>query len=169
MAELTWFDELGPVDDAVIHGIERALGVIFPDDYRAFSRRHQGGYPMQTDFRLSDPRKSVVAVGRFLSMVPESGPSFIVEAQRLHSDQLPEGVILVAEGPGGDYVALDYRSTHGAEVVYWHHERAGEPDEFTPVSKTFASFLDLLYEPDVEAESELDDSTAPVLPRPGPR
>ena len=151
---LTWFEPPQPVDEAEVAAVERALGVVFPADYRSFLRRFQGGYPEQTDFPLNDPRKSIAAVGVFLSVRPERDTDYLLTARDMLQDRLPARVIPIAMGPEGDYVCLDYRAAAPA-VVYWHHERSGS-DELTPIANSFGEFISLLYEPDIEAESALD-------------
>jgi hypothetical protein len=151
---LTWLEPLTPVGDEEIATVEMALGVRFPDDYRAFLRNFQGGTPAQTDFALNDPRKSTAAVGVFLSVEPERDYDYILSAARELSDQFPKGIVPIASGPGGDAVVLDFRGAKPV-VLYWHHERTGR-EEFTFLADTFNEFLELLYEPEVESESQLD-------------
>ncbi|OJH33946.1 SMI1/KNR4 family protein [Cystobacter ferrugineus] len=153
--ELVWLEPASPVGDEEIAKVEKELEVIFPDDYRAFLRKSQGGMPAQTDFKLRDPRKTTAAVGMFLSTAPGRDSDYIVSAAKILSDRLPPAVVPVAIGPGGDYVVLDLREAR-PRVLYWHHERAGEPAEFTFVSDSFAGFIGQLYEPDAETEAELD-------------
>ena len=46
-------DSAAAVSDADLAAVERRLGVHFPDDYRAFLLRHNGGVPRQGRFRMS--------------------------------------------------------------------------------------------------------------------
>src|SRR5690606_41863379 len=90
---LTWFEPPQPVDEAEVAAVERALGVVFPADYRSFLRRFQGGYPEQTDFPLNDPRKSIAAVGVFLSVRPEGRTAYLLTARdMLHGRRTPRAV-----------------------------------------------------------------------------
>ena len=46
-------DSAAAVSDADLAAVERRLGVNFPDDYRAFLLRHNGGVPRPGRFRIS--------------------------------------------------------------------------------------------------------------------
>ncbi len=153
LRELDWHNEPEPVEESAIDQLETLLGVTFPADYREFTSRYSGGRPKQTDFEIADPRKSTVAIGAFLKPVPDPDADYSVMQVRDWLEDLPREVVPIVEGAGGDYVCLDYRSAGGPEIVYWHHERAGV-DEFTRVAATFSEFLNLLHEPDIEAETE---------------
>jgi hypothetical protein len=153
--EMTWLEPLKPVDDEAISGLESRIGVSFPADYRAFLRKYQGGVPAQTDFPLNDPQQDTALVASFLAVAPARGSRNIVGAMELLHDQLPERMIPIGMDGGGDFVLMDFRGQR-PEIVYWHHERSGRPDQFTFVASTFTEFLNLLYEPDVEEESRRD-------------
>lgn len=156
LVQLTWFEMPVPEDISVINAIENQLGVSFPEDYREFLLKFQGGYPIQTDFYLNDPHKSMVAVGVFLSTKQERAADYLLYTKSLLSDRLPMLVIPIAIDPGGDYICLDFRRGVKPVVLYWHHERCGYPDEFTFIANIFNEFLSLLYKPDIEEEVLLD-------------
>src|SRR5258708_28345592 len=65
-------DSAAAVSDADLAAVERRLGVDFPDDYRAFLLRHNGGVPRPDRFRISreavDPRMEWGRVTRFYSI-----------------------------------------------------------------------------------------------------
>jgi len=152
--ELTWFRLPEAADEAAIVKVEQALGIAFPADYRVFAQRFQGGSPRESDFALSDPRKTSGGVGTFLTMSLE-GIDSVVGACAALSDRLPRRVIPVGEGGGGDYVCLDFRGAGPVPVVYWHHDR-NDADELTEMAPTFTDFVAKLYLPDVGAEELLD-------------
>lgn len=155
MRALTWSEPRPPVDPRTERAVESALGVVFPDDYRAFILAHGGGAPNETGFSLDDPRKREVGIGAFLEPDPGSGAASLLEARRL-ARRLPREVVPFAVSAGGDYVCLDYRRGPRPTVVYWHHEREGQPDEFTHVANRFAEFLDLLHAPEPDDEGARD-------------
>ena len=147
--ELRWFEPVRGATDEEIRAVEMSIGVGFPDDYRQFLSIADGGMPVESDFDLADVGKQVVAVGTFLGVGTGDGIYHLPAAVRVLSGRMPRGVVPIAMGPGGDFVALDYRVGGATTVVYWHHEREGSPNELSPVAPTFAAFLDLLYEPEL--------------------
>lgn len=153
MRELTWFTHEQPPDDSAVKAVEKRLAVQLPPDFRAFAKLHAGSCPNETDFRLDDPRKQISGVGSFLKFTTDMTCGTVLAA--CASEGLSPMVVPIAETGGGDLVCLDYRPGGMAGVVYWHHERQGV-DEYTRLADTFTSFLDMLYEPNIEDESKLD-------------
>jgi cell wall assembly regulator SMI1 len=147
--ELHWFEPVSGAVESDVRALESSLGVGFPDDYREFLLAADGGIPVESDFRLEDMEKHDVAVGTFLGVSTGEGVYHLAEAAKMLSNRIPRGVVPIAIGPGGDFVALDYRTGGAPGVVYWHHEREGSPNDITPVAATFTAFIDLLFEPDL--------------------
>lgn len=136
--------------------MEAALGVRFPEDYRAFLKAYQGGVPVESAFKLDDARMRQSGVGVFLGVDESRDDDFIPSATAQLSEQIPPLVIPIADTGGGDSVMLDLRGP-SAKVLYWHHGRNG-PNEYTFLADSFTQFIDLLFEPDVEEELKLDRS-----------
>ncbi len=145
MRELTWIQRGSPVSHGAIAHLERTLAVSLPVDFREFLAAHQGGAPNETDFALADPDKRGVGIGTFLRVEGDDVDAIAGAKRILTRQDLPEPLIPIAIGPGGDFVCLDC-STQPARVVYWHHARVG-PESVTPVANGFGDFLDLLRVP----------------------
>jgi cell wall assembly regulator SMI1 len=152
MRALTWLDPRPPTDPRSMRAVESALGVVLPDDYRAFILAHGGGAPSETAFALDDARKGGAGLGEFLRADEQGGAASLLEARRL-LPRLPGEIVPIAAGAGGDYVCLDYRRGPRPTVVYWHHERAGARDEYTHVANRFSEFLELLHPADPDDEA----------------
>ena len=142
--EIEWFIEPAPVAESVIIALEAWLRRGLPGDYREFLRRHGGGVPMFADFELEDRgRRLQACVAVFLSADPASDYS-ISGTLDLLAGRLPRGLLPIAKDAGDDYVCLDWRGPTNRFVVYWHHARAGFPDQVSWVCRSFRGFLDLL-------------------------
>jgi hypothetical protein len=157
LRQLAWFEPVRGATEEEIRAAESNVGVRFPDDYREFLADADGGMPVESDFALNDPERRDAAVGTFLAVSggDVSGGDDIYrlpDAAKILSGRLPRGVVPIAIGPGGDFVALDYRAGAEPTIVYWHHEREGSSDDITPVAATFSAFLEMLFAPDLENE-----------------
>ncbi|MDV6034171.1 MAG: SMI1/KNR4 family protein [Phycisphaera sp. RhM] len=146
LRELAWFDPPTNVDESDIRDIESQLGIRFPEDYRHFLATSGGGSPIESDFLIAETRGPFNAsVGVFFDVISdEYGISSTLES--LQSRKI-EGLVPIAESGGGDFVCFDYRQGTPPSLVYWHHGRRGLNDEVVFISRTFAAFLELLYEP----------------------
>ena len=148
--KLEWEAVNPPLPEALLRAAETILGVTFPPDYRSLVRVYHGGSPEPSSFDVSFPTNPYRScVGILLTpdpRLPESIFSYI--ANLSEDDQLPEGLVPIADDGGGDLVCLDYRGlkrSSGVEpsVVYWAHELTG-PEAICPLAKSFGTFLRLL-------------------------
>jgi|SRR3990170_2098806 len=150
--DIAWEDCRGELGDPEVRKVEQALGVSFPEDYRACVKKCHGGRPRDNNFSFVDP-----ALGRMESSLAillsfsDDDVENIVETHRRLLPFLPHGVIPFADDGGGDFVCFQYAGQSQPSVVYWHH---GERS-VVPLSESFSGFLGMLY-----AES------AEFLPRP---
>ena len=145
--DLTWFSDPNPAGEEDIRHAEHVLGQHFPSDFREFVKRFGGGFPDQTDFEFEDDEKGTfyAAVGQFLAIGQRDEAHILGWMAR--TEFLPDGLVPIALGGGGDYVCLDYRNAAIPSVVFWHHGRRGLPDEVSFVSETFSDFISLLRVP----------------------
>jgi cell wall assembly regulator SMI1 len=142
--DLNWQKCGPPLSEEAVHTIEERLGVSFPPDYRACVKQCDGGWPKPRYFDYPDPSLGPVesCIGRFLSL-DENREGNILAVVGWLSEQLPPGVVPIANDPGGDYVCFDYRSGATPTVVYWMHEESGD-EAIVPLAPTFSAFLDRL-------------------------
>ena len=122
--------------------MEQALGVTFPEDYRACVKRCHGGRPRDNNFSFVDPAigRMESCLGVLLSFSDDDAEN-IVETHRRLQPFLPEGVIPIADDGGDDFVCFQHGGQDRPSVVYWHH---GDRS-VVPLSESFSSFLDMLY------------------------
>jgi hypothetical protein len=147
LPEIDWIENSTPASEDQLASAERHFRHKFPADYREFVTRFAGGEPLRTDFCFDDGGKPFYAgVGIFLNFTEDDDYNLISTAAM--TEDFPPDLVPIAEGAGGDYVALDYRTGEVPQVVFWNHERRGQPDEISWVSKTFTEFLELLNEPE---------------------
>lgn len=108
--------------------------------------------PVQSDFVISETRgKFVGSIGTFLSLVPEDEYS-VQRAIDMRREQLPEGLVPIAESGGSDYLCFDFRNVTIPKLCYWHHGRIGLVDEVTVVADSLTEFGSMLTEPGDDEE-----------------
>ena len=147
-------DSVAAVSDADLAAVERRLGVHFPDDYRAFLLRHNGGVPRPGRFRIS--RQAAEAgmewglVTRFYSVA--AGPGRQADDlesmfQTMHEWGLPDRLVPIADVDDsleGGALCISVRGTDRGRV-YYHPELEGYDEERGyAVCKSFGAFLDRL-------------------------
>ena len=140
--DIAWVDCQGEIGDAEVRKVEQALGIAFPDDYRACVKRCHGGRPRDNNFSFTDPTvgRMESCLGILLSF-SEGDPENILETHRRLLPFLPHGIVPIADDGGGDFICFQYSGGDRPSVVYWHH---GE-GSVVPLSKSFSDFLGMLY------------------------
>jgi ankyrin repeat protein len=149
-------DSAEAVSDADLAAVERRLGVHFPDDYRAFLLRHNGGVPRPGRFRIS--REAAEAgmewgqVTRFYSVGTGAGPGR--QARDLENtfrtlqefSGLPDRLVPIADVNDpleGGTLWISVRGTDRGRV-YYHPEFEAFDETVYAVCKSFGAFLDRL-------------------------
>jgi cell wall assembly regulator SMI1 len=128
------------------------FGQHLPPSYRAFLAQHDGGRPVRDRFYYEqDNQRRGTILDNFLGVrpVPSPGTNLLDTAELLWS-RIPEGVLPVADDPGGNLVCIDGRDGGDGPVLLWDHEyeTEGEPDDANLyyVAPDFQTFLDGLFE-----------------------
>ncbi len=140
---------LGDLKDA-----ESELGYIFPEPYKKFLLKYNGGEPRESyiDFNAKKLKISGDAINVFygLGVMPCDDV--------IHKMVLPEGLVFLADTPGGNYFLISLRRDSYGEVFYKDHEFEDSspfdpsnnimPESIVKVSDNFDDFLSYLYEND---------------------
>jgi len=140
--DIAWEDCRGELGDADVRNVEQALGVTFPEDYRACVKKCHGGRPRNNDFSFLDP-----TIGRMESSLAvllsfsDDDVENIVETHRRLLPFLPQRVIPIADDAGGDFVCFQDAGQAQRSVVYWHHRERS----VVALSESFAGVTDMLY------------------------
>lgn len=136
-----WEDAQPEIGEERVAEVETALGVRFPEDYKACVKRFHGGNPRDNAFEFDDPDVGRMGscLGVLLSFSRED-PGNIGERYRRLSPFLPEGVIPFGDDGGGDLMCFQYHGSDPPTVVYWHH---GERS-VVPLAPTFSDFIEML-------------------------
>jgi cell wall assembly regulator SMI1 len=136
MAEIKWRMTEGPLEVSIIESVEERFGVIFPEDYKACVKLHNGGYPHPDSFGGEDGDSMV-----FNNLI--SFTSSYLNMGMFVSEFKENRVLPFAKDPFGNHICFDYRYTdQNPTVVFWDHEE-GE-DFFEPVCESFTTLLEQL-------------------------
>lgn len=141
----------GQAKESDVKALEKEIGGRFPEDYRAFIIRNNGGTPIPNVFGFYDKARSMEdesGVDRFLSI--GINEYFSVERHlTVYSDRIPDDFIPVARDSGGGLVLVKLK---GGGVYFWDHEFEADDGEQAseynvyPVSGSFDDFLSSLHD-----------------------
>lgn len=149
------------VADESLRAVEAKFGRPLPDAYRAFlveigpalfiedGGAFKGSEPSDRSSDDMDEIEMFFGLGRGDNSVPSRADMF--------QDQLPQGVLPIGDGPGGDVIGLNA----SGGVVYWNHE-TGRTFASAPDFETFlrslgsSSVRSSRVDSIIDAESSLD-------------
>lgn len=126
---------------------EDKVGLVFPDDYKKFLIKHNGGTPSLDNFNFYGKEEGST-IKRFFGVTSNSKNSvdWILD---VYEGRLPKDFLPVADDLGGNLILLDC-SFEQKGVFFWDHEEEAEEgeeptmDNMCYLSKNFDSFLSAL-------------------------
>ena len=126
---------------------EGKVGLVFPDDYKNFLTKYNGGTPTLANFNFYGKEEGST-IRRFFGIMIGSKNSidWILD---VYEGRLPKDFLPIADDLGGNLILLDC-SLKQRGVFFWDHEEEAEDgeeptmDNMYYLSKNFDSFLSSL-------------------------
>lgn len=110
-----------PASETAIAAVEAKIGARFPEDYRSFLLRHDGGRTREeTEFDV--PGGGVSPVSDFLSTDPDDD-YYLLAGLEWHDENYPPGIWPIGDVGNGDQVVLAVSGAHAGGVLYFFHDR----------------------------------------------
>jgi hypothetical protein len=148
MSNVVFTGSYKPVDEADLCAFEGWLGSRFPEVYRTFIQRTNGGHPHK--HRLRDP--CACYIEGFYAITKASDEMSLYTQIPIMRPHLPKFLIAVAFTGSGDRIALDLRDDH---LYHWDHEVEYDAEQ------TRLEELTLIADDIEELLSRLDGNDAP--------
>ena len=132
-----------PVTEAGLSHYEAAHGFTFPQEYRAFLLKYNGGETPETDFRLSGVSSDLVSFyelrdgGDGLALYAGSGPE-LYEMEFLVPDFLKDGMFPIAENVFGDHMFLCVDGRERGKIFFRYHDR---PKRYIKLADDLRAFV----------------------------
>lgn len=128
---------------------EAALGLPWPDDYRAYMLAHNGGRVKPDTFDIAwRPDQAAAAAGTWaqvarLFYVHDGRHENLLRMNQVtFKNRLPKGTIAIGRDPGSNLLLLRCDdSTQRGEVLYWLMEMETGGDNVGRVAVSFDEFL----------------------------
>ena len=122
------------ITEEEIKNVELKLKFEFPEDFKEFIKKNNGGYPKRRIFKLNGSEE---VVDHFLSF-KENDIENIIEFNQLEdSEGIRDTVVAIAIDPFGNYIVFNREDN---KIMFYEHE---EDSKFY-LADTFTEFLGLL-------------------------
>ena len=123
------------VTEAALSKYETAHGFSFPQEYRAFLLKYNGGETSETDFRLSGVSSDLV----FFYELRDNGDGLeLHEIEFLVPDFLKDGMFPIAENVFGDHVFICVGGRECGKIFFRYHDR---PKRYIKLADDFRTFI----------------------------
>ncbi|WP_447895920.1 SMI1/KNR4 family protein [Vreelandella sp. GE22] len=138
---------------------ESQLGYILPEAYKSFLLKYNGGFPLESyiDFEAEKLKLPGDEIKKFYGLNVKPANDIIHKLKEI-GNNIPPGLIFIANTHGGNFFLLSLRNDSYGEVFYKDHEFEDKtrfnpnnsilPESIVKVSNAFSYFLDALYEGD---------------------
>lgn len=163
--------EMGPpLTQERITILERELGIVLPDDYKAFLLQFNGGRPDPGDFPIrgleSNPFGRIRLFPRVDGVIESSNLDL---SYNIYAGRIPMNFIPIARTGTGDLICLSLRGRDQGCVYFWDHEEEHIPPSYENmyfVAPTFPDFLSSIHFEQMSAEVAKALKGAIVIKRP---
>ncbi len=142
-------DSLSLVTAAMIRKTEKQLGVVFPDDYRAFLKAINGGIPSPSEFAMAKPgRPGERIVIDFLYGVGYDRERYdlLHEQEQIaeRTDSLPDGFVTIGHDPGAAPYFIGTKGETAGAISFYDPDGFLDPKKESKLYVAARSFSDLL-------------------------
>ncbi|VXB52012.1 Smi1 knr4 family [Bacillus altitudinis] len=146
---------LKKINEAEMAKAEKKLGITLPDTYKKLILEQNGGYTIHNAFPTTHSNswaEDHIQFNHLLGIAEDEG---IMESAYLIKEwELPEGLVLI-NGDGHTWVAMDYRKTKENPPIHYFDVEMGEDFK---LANSFDEFIQGLY----TAEYTVDEEAAKV-------
>jgi hypothetical protein len=128
-----------------IKQFEHEYNVILPKQYVDFLLKYNGGYPQESNFKISDNQGESL-VNKFYGIGDMK--SNLAKVFEVLEGEIPEDFISIANDPGGNEILLGVSGEYQDKIYLWIHDIEPE-DEMGNVfilADSFSEFFNNLYE-----------------------
>jgi hypothetical protein len=128
-----------------IKQFEHEYNVILPKQYVDFLLKYNGGYPQESNFKISDNQGESL-VNKFYGIGDMK--SNLAKVFEVLEGEIPEDFISIANDPGGNEILLGVSGEYQNKIYLWIHDIEPE-DEMGNVfilADSFSEFFNNLYE-----------------------
>ncbi|KWW21751.1 SMI1 / KNR4 family protein [Peribacillus simplex] len=130
-----------------INQFEQEYDVNLPKQYVDFLLKYNGGYPQESNFKISDDEGESL-VNKFYGIGDMK--SNLAKVFEVLEGEIPDEFISIANDPGGNEILLGVSGEYQGKVYFWNHdiEPEEEMDNMFILADSFTEFFNTLYDPE---------------------
>jgi hypothetical protein len=128
-----------------IKQFEHEYNVVLPKQYVYFLLKYNGGYPQESNFKISDNQGESL-VNKFYGIGDMK--SNLAKVFEVLEGEIPKDFISIANDPGGNEILLGISGEYQEKIYFWIHdiEPEDEMGNMFILADSFSEFFNNLYE-----------------------
>jgi hypothetical protein len=128
-----------------IKQFEHECNVMLPKQYVDFLLKYNGGYPQESNFKISDNQGESL-VNKFYGIGDMK--SNLAKVFEVLEGEIPKDFISIANDPGGNEILLGISGEYQEKIYFWIHdiEPEDEMGNMFILADSFSEFFNNLYE-----------------------
>ena len=146
-----------PVSPATLDALERAYEFRFPEQYREFLLKHNGGRLEPSKFNYLEMRGPYTdsLVNWLFSVYDGEANNFewYLRTLKINRVRMPLNLIPIGSDPFGNIICISTSGKDVGAVYFWDHEKEQDPDSHLPptwdnvflIARSFDEFLVSLH------------------------
>lgn len=149
-----------------IKAFENELNINLDEGYKEFVVRY-GGSTIQADNVLfpsleENPVASNnhLRLGLFYGFGVDDADFDVISMTVTYEEQMPDWIIPIADGDGGDQICLGVKGEAAGKVYFWDHELTNGVKDTFLVANSFSDFIQSLF---IEEATDVDDEDDGIL------
>lgn len=157
---LKFYKHFGQISEATVAAYEQRWGIKFPDSYRDFLLKINGGIPEKKFFSYKESKDDGSLIDVFFGIIEERRYSLLLNHLVTYDNRVPLNMLPIADDPGGNLLLLSISGSDYGKVYFWDHEMEADEGE-TPdyrnlklIADSFEEFINGL-----KSEGEIDHAT----------
>jgi hypothetical protein len=131
---------------------EHRVNVRFPDQYRQFLLKYNGGLPEPCafNFKCGEEEPELACIAYFLAIYEGESENFF-DYFETYQDRIPAELIPIARDPGGNLILIGIKNNYKEKVYFWQQDYEPDEPDFSNIcfiADSFNEFLSSLFDPD---------------------
>src|ERR1700732_179109 len=128
MKELDMEKPRSPLRREDITRVERELGVVFPEDYRQFLLRYNGGRPKPDLFRIEAAGPEWDDIMNWFYCIDKGDLHDLAKKNETFRGRMPREMLAIGNDPLGNQICLAVKGPKKGSVYFWDHENEAPDD-----------------------------------------
>ena len=142
----------GTLPEHILRVLEKYWNINFPEDYREFLLKNNGGIPEKDCFSFKE-REDGSDLRCFLGIYPDQH-SNLLDFLKIYKDRILDYMFPIGYDSAGNLILISVKNSDRGKIYFWDHELEADMDRgevadysnLTLIADSFDEFINSLYD-----------------------